>query len=159
MTVVTHVINSDCTLTMKDEEQLKYASVNFELIKPALQSATLATESSFDDYGLEKSMSKQTRQIQPSTENILSEVEGVILSVEENETVKIKLYPSTIAYVPDIIFEEQASIKMGQHIKYQIIKDREGYRYQKIVAIEKKASHPDKELTLKLLNEIKFRDE
>lgn len=91
-------------------------------------------------------------------EHILSSVEGVIDRID-GKTVRVKLFPKSYANFPRILFTNKKKIRQGQHIKYMIKKDKDGYRYQEIVPIENTKQHPEKEEILKLLDELKYRNE
>jgi hypothetical protein len=128
----------------------KYTTLNLEQegIKKELVTATQAP-----------SNIKRTL-IPPETtvEAVLAEVEGVILGMEE-DYVKVKLLPDTYASFPRVLFAEETFMRRGQHIKYLIKRDKEGYRYQEIIPTTEVMAHPEKEKVLKLLDEFKYRDE
>lgn len=92
----------------------------------------------------------------PKDSVTLSEIEGVVVDIE-SEIVRVKLLPHSYFNFPKVLFSEP--VKLGQHIKYLIKKDIEGYRYQEIVPFYTGKSHPEKELILKLLDEIKPHNE
>lgn len=91
-------------------------------------------------------------------EHIVSAVEGVIDRIN-GKMVRVKLFPKTYANFPRILFTNEAKIQQGQHIRYMIKKDEDGYRYQEIVPIDTTKQHPEKEKVLRLLDELKYRDE
>jgi hypothetical protein len=154
------------TVTSEDEFQvLKYDSLDLQgedSLFGVPQSTIFRTEagrSVRNDSLSELNGSKSSTTLsQPQGDLVLSEAEGVIDRINEH-TVRVKLFPKTYANFPSILFKEQEKISQGQHIKYLIKKDREGYRYQEIEAIEIEKTHPEKNMVLKLLDELKYRDE
>lgn len=159
-------IKSDfSTLTSEEEfEAQKYDSIafnyrdNFEyqsmIFKTEAGNSSIKQTSMPDMSRMEVSLSVP----EPRRDSILSEVEGVIDMLNE-KTVRVKLFPKTYVNFPYILFKDHEKVRQGQHIKYLIKKDKEGYRYQEIETFQPEKQHPEKELVLKLLDEFKYRNE
>jgi len=90
-------------------------------------------------------------------DTILSQVDGVIVRTSE-ESVRVKLPNDIIANFPLALFNDKTKIVQGQHIRYQIKRDREGYRYQEIIVHETE-HNPKKDEILKLLDSIRIDNE
>ncbi|MCP4105075.1 MAG: hypothetical protein GY749_06000 [Desulfobacteraceae bacterium] len=141
------------TLTSDEETEVKkYNHIDLEIYQAEdrISSATCPNDSAHT--GITPKYTYKNR------DKILNELEGVVDRVNE-VTVRVKLFPDNYVNFPYIIFEEPTEIKQGQHIKYMIKEDTEGYRYQQIVLIENKQAHPEKDMILSLLDEFKYKDE
>jgi hypothetical protein len=71
----------------------------------------------------------------PSQDVLLSEESGIITEYDQR-SVYVKLHTDLIVEFPIALFNKNELIKGGAQIKYQIFKDSEGYRYQKIEVLE-----------------------
>jgi hypothetical protein len=96
--------------------------------------------------------------IYPNEDKILGEIEGVIDRIGDKK-VRVKLFPNNYVNFPHVLFEDRQKIRIGQHVKYIVKMDSEGYRHQHILPIENKKPHPDKELIFDLLNDFKYKNE
>ncbi len=157
MTSSAEAVKFITTLTSDEEiEAKKYNHIDLEIyqaedrILSATEAGTSLDDSAHIHITHEYTCKKKDK--------ILNKVEGVVDRINE-DTVRVKLFPDNYVNFPYIIFEEPAAVKQGQHIKYMIKKDAEGYRYQKIVLIDNKQAHPEKEMILSLLDEFKYKDE
>ncbi len=149
------------TLTSDEEnETSRYNNIDVGIRENEEQNILLATEAGTGHQNVRYINIKTAPQAHnyPQKDIVLNEAEGVIDRINDDNTVRVKLFPDNYANFPSIIFKNEASIKQGQHIKYMIKKDTEGYRFQEIILIENKQEHPEKEMILNLLDDFKYKD-
>jgi len=162
MTQLQEVINNFTQTSDEELENKKFTSIDSDYSNIEDQENVFQTEpgisikssSRIDRLELGSKISTVDRQ----EDIIISEAEGVIDRVEE-KTVRVKLFPKTYVNFPRILFKDEKRSKQGQHIKYMIKRDVEGYRYQEITPINDVKQHPEKEKVLTLVDEFKFRNE
>lgn len=147
------------TNDLKDERELEeYYSINVGLMSFEEHKVAFSTEA---EIGIKTTKSiEDTIEVKSAeaveTNNIIKEVEGVIVDIQEGY-VSVKLLPDTIANFPEILFQDKGTIKLGQNIKYQLKIDKEEYRYQEIIPVFDKEPHKDRDFILNLTNEFKYK--
>jgi len=70
-----------------------------------------------------------------SSENIISEVEGVITNIEE-EIVSVKFEENLTVEFPKFLFDNIEHVNYGKSLIYQIKINEKGYRYQNFIPAE-----------------------
>lgn len=142
------------TITTGQEFETRYNHIDFEISQ---EDNLIPFSTEVGAIAKDRISSVEKQDAQTNEDVVLSEVEGVIDRIND-DTVRVKLYPNNnYANFPPVIFESKGIIKQGQHIKYMIKKDKEGYRYQQIKAIENIKPHPAKDDLLSLLDDISYK--
>lgn len=85
-------------------------------------------------------------------------LDGVVLNIFE-DIIKVKLNNDYYVNFPKVIFSKIKDLKVGQHFKYSIKFDDYGFKYQEIIPYNITNPHPKKEKILKMLDEIKLKDD
>lgn len=156
-------ISRNLTLTKEEEiESEKYNLVNLleastQINKPIYITAPGTNESNYFQEDIIVNEALQSENLVQG-DKVLSELEGVIDTINE-DTVRVKLVNKIYANFPKILFTDDLKIIPGQHVKYSIKQNINGFRYQKITPIENNKEHPRKKEILNILNEFKYRDE
>ncbi|MBN1998948.1 hypothetical protein JW935_15420 [candidate division KSB1 bacterium] len=142
-----------------EEEMFKLKKISKIISKPEnviIETTPGLNENGQNIFTLKSSSSKN--QLTTVNNNIIAEKNGVIDRID-NDSVRVKLQPDIYANFPLGLFSDSKLLRLGQHIKYVIKTDSEGYRYQEIIADTTKREHPNKKAILQLLDDIKYQDE
>lgn len=87
---------------------------------------------------------------------IIAEHDGSILNIDQ-ERVEVVLHPDTNILFPKELFDENdVSLKFGQPLKYQIVENSKGERFQRFInrAIDNSNISKKKATLLKMLQEL-----
>lgn len=91
----------------------------------------------FDETKSTRNLMEKAEIIQSSlsSENIISEVTGVITNIEE-ETVSVKFEENLTVEFPKFLFNDIELLNYGRSLLYQIKISEKGYRYQRFIPAE-----------------------
>ena len=77
--------------------------------------------------------------------------EGVVYTIEENNVV-VKFDVDVFVNFPSVLFKNISNLDVGMHLKYKIIRDINGLKWQEFEVIEICDDHKDKSEIIKQLN-------
>jgi hypothetical protein len=85
------------------------------------------------------------------------EIEVIIVNTTDDNLIEVKLDEDTYALFHKNLFSKSDDIFVGQHFKYQINVDSEGYRYQHFKPFIPQIQEKDNESILNILENFKYK--